>query len=370
MLNISTQFQAPSIKARLAVAMFTAVLTSACGGGGGGSAPAPTPTPPPPPALVVPTAGTLQTSVPAPSYNATAEEAAMLAIYNEIRQKSGAGLLRQEPKLDTSALGHLTWIAKNGVVTHTQTAGSAGFTGATVADRVTASGFTAATLSSEGIGGRYVTGQKGLCAPINVPYHAADFFDSWTHIGVSSFELSTVPGPYSSIPGQFGCVYNVALTDTARLGQVPASGALITYPFDGGKGAYRAFIGNEIPRPPISLFPNTISGPSVVVSARNADYVNWKADGTLSPTVTQFEVKDDLGNILPITILSHSTLKAGPGVVLNADTKIYAEGMAVGVVMSPLTIGKVYRVNYSITLKPGAPAITKSWTFTANEYGI
>lgn len=366
MLKISTQAQTFTTQIRLALAMAAAVLTAACGGGGGGGAT--TPTTPPPPSLVVPLTGTLQTSVPAPVYAANSEEQAAFAIYNEIRQKSGAGLFRQEPKLDTAALGHLTWIAKNGINTHTQPVGSPGFTGATVTDRIRAAGFTEAVRSSEGIGGRG-TGPQGTCAPVSVPYHAADFFRSWTHIGFSAFDLSTIPGPYTGLTGAYGCVYNMSLTDSAQLGQVPPSGALVTYPFDGGKGRYQAFIGNEIPRPPIALFPNTISGPSVVVGARNADYVNWKADGSLSPTVTQFEVKDDLGNVLPFTILAHSALKSGPGVVLNADARI-PEGMAVGVVMSPLTIGKVYRVNYSITLKPGATPITKSWTFTANGTGI
>ncbi|MFN8849800.1 MAG: CAP domain-containing protein, partial [Inhella sp.] len=359
--------------ARLGLAMAAAVLTAACGGGGGGGGttpvPPPSPTPPPPPSLVVPLTGTLQTSVPAPVYAANSEEQAAFAIYNEIRQKSGAGLFRQEPKLDTAALGHLTWIAKNGINTHTQPVGSAGFTGATVTDRIRAAGFTEAVRSSEGIGGRNILNPKGTCAPLSVPYHAADFFNSWTHVGFSLFDLSTIPGPYTGLTGAYGCVYNMSLTDSAQLGQVPPSGALVTYPFDGGTGIHRAVIGNEIPRPPIALFPNLISGPSVVVGARNADYVNWKADGSLSPTVTQFEVKDDLGNVLPFTILAHSALKSGPGVVLNADARI-PEGMAVGVVMSPLTIGKVYRVNYSITLKPGATPITKSWTFTANETGI
>jgi hypothetical protein len=347
--------------------MAAATLTAACGGGGGGGGGGATPAPPPP-SLVVPLTGTLQTSVPAPVYVANSEEEAAFAIYNEIRQKSGAGLFRQEPKLDTSALGHLTWVAKNGTGGHTQPAGSPGFTGATVADRIRAAGFTEAVRSSEGIGGRG-TGPRGACAPLSVPYHAADFFRSWTHIGFSAFDLSTIPGPYTGLTGANGCVYNMALTDSAQLGQVPPSGALVTYPFDGGKGIHRTSIGNENPRPPIALFPNTISGPSVVVGARNADYVNWKADGSLNPTVTQFEVKDDAGNVLPFTILAHSALKSGPGVVLNADTMI-PEGFAVGVVMSPLTIGKVYRVNYSITLKPGATPITKTWTFTADDKAL
>ena len=170
-------------------------------------------------------------------------------------------------------------------------------------------------------------------------------------------------------PGAITCVFNVATTDPLRNGQVPASGALVTFPFDGGLASYRGFPGGEIPRPPRSILPNDVAGPSVVAGIFNADYVNWKADGTLNPTITQFEIKDDLGNVMPVGILSHPTLKAGPGVVLNSDT-VMPEGMAALVPLSPLTVNKVYRVNFSATLKTGAPALTKSWTFTATQTGL
>lgn len=373
MLKISTQFQSLNIKARIVLAMAAAVLTSACGGGGGGApAPTPTPTPPPPPVLVVPSTGNLQTTVPAPTYATTSDELAIFTQMNSWREQAGAGKLIQLSQIDAAALGHATWLSRNGVGSHTQTPGTPLFTGETILDRYRASGYASATLAGEYIGGRgtLLSPNPASCIPVLGPYHAAGLFASWTHIGLASIDQSTVPGsPMAGNPGAITCVFNVATTDPLRNGQVPASGALVTFPFDGGLASYRGFPGGEIPRPPRSILPNDVAGPSVVAGIFNADYVNWKADGTLNPTITQFEIKDDLGNVMPVGILSHPTLKAGPGVVLNSDT-VMPEGMAALVPLSPLTVNKVYRVNFSATLKTGAPALTKSWTFTATQTGL
>ncbi len=201
------------------------------------------------------------------------------------------------------------------------------------------------------------------------PYHFAALFGSFTHVGMSQVDGSTIPGQVGRPEGQFTCVIKLAMTDPNRFGQVPASGAIVNAPADGQKAYFRGDIGGEIPRVPTSIIPTEFAGTPVFVSVRNADYINWGADGSRNALVTQFEIKDDMGNVLPSAIVSHNTLKAGPGVVLNADTNV-PEGAAILIPFSPLTINKVYRVNFSATLKTGAPALTKSWTFTATETGL
>ncbi|MFN7692852.1 MAG: hypothetical protein ACK5O3_02255, partial [Burkholderiales bacterium] len=269
--------------------------------------------------------------------------------------------------MDTAAAGHWNYIALSGMPRHNQTVGSAGFTGATVADRIRAAGFSAAN-SSEGIFGFPFPDQAKYCVGTSGPYHLQDALYSWTHVGTKSDDLSKVPGPYTPFPGAFGCVNVYAMVDTKQIGQVPASGALITYPFDGGFGTYRSNVDQENPRPPRSVLPNTFIGAPVLISVRNADFINWQADGSLDVTITQLELKDAAGNIVPVGTLSNSRLKAGPGVVLNPDV-LMKDGALVMSPLSPLTLGQVYRVNFSATLKPGAPALTKTWTFTANETG-
>lgn len=369
MLKTPPTFQTLAIKARIALAMAAAALTTACGGGGG-AAPVtpPTPTPPPPPALAIPVAGTLITSIPTPTYATGSFEALMIQRLNALRQAAGAGLLQQSTTLDAAAFGHQKWMALNGSVTHVQPTGSPGFTGATVADRIANAGFAGATVFSETISGRFRTDDPTLCLPTAAPYHFAALMGSFTHVGLSQVESATIPG--SVVPaGQFGCVANFAMTDTNRFGQVPPSGAMIASPADGSKAYYRGDIGGEIPRVPTSIVPTEFAGTPVFVSVRNADYINWRSDGTLSVTVTQFEIKDDLGNVLPVAIVSNNVLRAGPGVVLNPDTNV-PDGSAVLIPLAQLTIGKVYRVNFSATLKTGAPALTKSWTFTATATGL
>jgi hypothetical protein len=358
----------PSLTSQAAL-LLTAMLVGCGGGGGGGSAPAPPPpAPAPPPAvLVVPLAGNLLPTVPPPSYAADSFERPAFEQLNAWRIAAGAGPLEQAPQIDTAAAGHWNWIPLN-TPSHTQAAGSPGFTGALVEDRVRAAGFTA-SRASEGIFGFPTPSNARFCAGgITAPYHLADAFYSWTRVGSKSGDWSTVRGGvYERLPGSYACVTVYAMTDTPRIGQVPASGAIVTFPFDGGESFARSDIDSEIPRPPRSVLPNNASGTPVLVGVRNADYVNWKADGTLNVTITQLEMKDDLGNIVPTGILSNADLKAGPGVVLNADPML-KDGQAVMTPLNPLVVGKVYRVNFSATLKPGAPALTKSWTFKAIDF--
>jgi hypothetical protein len=374
--KILNNFVATETKLRLALVIAIGLVVAGCGGGGGGGGgggsaptpptPAPTPAPPPPPALAVPLTGTLVTSVPAPSYASTSNEMAMLQSLNAMRVASGAGLLQQATTLDVAAFGHLKWLALNGGLTHNQTAGSNGFTGVTPLDRIRAAGFAGAIATNETISGRFRTDPLGKCLPTLAPYHFAALLGNSTHVGMSQLERTSIPGGVG-VAGQFTCVVKFATTNELSFGQVPPSGAIVNSPANNEKAFFRGDIGGEIPRVPVSIIPTEFSGKPVFVSVRNADFINWRQDGSLDTTVTQFEIKDDLGNVLPVAIINSGLLKAGPGIVLNNDVNV-PEGAAILIPRSPLTIGKVYRVNFSATLKAGAPALTKTWTFTATDF--
>ena len=61
---------------------------------------------------------------------------------NYRRGQAGVPTVTQNGQLDTAAQGHSDWQRRNNKVSHEQTAGTTGFTGITVRDRLTAAGYT------------------------------------------------------------------------------------------------------------------------------------------------------------------------------------------------------------------------------------
>jgi uncharacterized protein YkwD len=85
------------------------------------------------------------TAVPAATYAAGSPAASAFIRINELRASAGLGLVRQDTQLDTASASHARWLELNGGgTTTTQTTGSAGFSGATSLDRMTATGYAAA----------------------------------------------------------------------------------------------------------------------------------------------------------------------------------------------------------------------------------
>jgi hypothetical protein len=160
------------------------------------------------------------------------------------------------------------------------------------------------------------------------------------------------------------CVMDLAVPSTNAFGQVPPSGSIVAYPYNGQTGVLDTFyVAYESPRPSATLFPNTTTGTPILVSVRNADYVNAEAVAAQQATITAFELKDAAGNVVPSAILAHPTLRAGAGVSLNADGNLLTSFAAL-IPLSPLAKGATYKVNFAFTIKAGDASITKTWSFT------
>ena len=130
--------------------LFALVGVTACGGGGGttpvtkpdpivltctnGAKDYPTCTPP-----VIP--GNLQLTVPAPTYVAGSIELQAFNEWNDVRQKMGLGLLKQDANLDRAAQAHANYMVLNKVFQHEEDPSKAGFTGITPKDRSLAAGY-------------------------------------------------------------------------------------------------------------------------------------------------------------------------------------------------------------------------------------
>jgi uncharacterized protein YkwD len=343
----------PPFRHLIAVAVLLAL--AACGGGGGGTD---APTQPSTPSDVAPAAGTLQSSVSPLTYTAGSVQESAFAALNQARQRAGVGLLAQSTQIDVAAQAHASYINANQTVTHDEVATGVGYYEATPASRVAKSGFVASS-ASEVIGGTGISRQGSGCTVglLNTLYHGATMLSSFTHAGVGT----TLDG--LGVPM---CVINLASEGTKTYGQVMPSGTFGAYPYDGQTGLFETFYaGYEIPRPPVSLFPNLMVGTPVHANVRNADYLNFRQAGTLSLTVTQFELRDAAGNLVDAHIMAEKAAKAGAGVTLNADT-ILPDGSIVLIPKSPLLKGQTYTARFSATLKAGGTPLTKTWTFTTN----
>jgi hypothetical protein len=150
------------------------------------------------------------------------------------------------------------------------------------------------------------------------------------------------------------------LTQSAALDVAAAPGAITTSPYSGQTNVLETFhVSDELPRPSATLFPGATAGTPVVVNLRNADYVNFDSAGRLAVTLTTFTLRDAGRNLVPSAIFANSSLAAGAGMLLNADSNL-AAGLAIRVPLAPLSKGVTYSAEFSVTLKTSGTPLAKS----------
>lgn len=350
-----------------------AATLAACGGGGGGGSDSSSGgstgggvtnpgggTVTPPSTDVVTSAGTLKTSAGISAYAGAAFEAEAFAAINATRLAAGAGLVSQSTALDTAAAAHAKYLTTNIALGlgHTEDPSKADYYEATEDSRATKAGYLSGFVT-EAVGGTGATMKASDCVLglLNTVYHAAAVLSPATNVGV---------GVGTDAAGIPMCVTVLGAPASEAYPQVAPAGDVIAYPSSGQTGVFETFyVGYELPRPPVTLFPNTTAGRPVIVNVRNADFVNFKAAGTLAAVVTKFELKDAGGNVVPAGILANAGL-TGSGVTLTADSNL-GEGFAVLVPLAPLAKGAVYTATFTATLKSGGTAVAKTWSFTTNN---
>ena len=340
-------------------ALTAASALVACGGGGGDApAPAPTPAPVPAPAPapspVAAGNGTLQTSVPAATY----ADARRRSAFNEldaVRLGAGAGLLAQSAALDTSASDHANYLTVNGFSSadsaHDETAGLPDFTGTNPFVRMQADGYNY-SYATEVIGDIGSSSATSDCVGdlLDTVYHAVSMLSRVTDVGFG-FGSSTAAGM---------CTIDMASPlNGGASEQIPPSGAIVAYPFNGETVAHGTFyVSHESPRVPTTLIPADTAGTPIVVGFRNQDAV---AGGAI--TITQFSIATSGGTALPAVILADGAHIGGADV--NPDATLATDGVdfAVLVPASPLDAG-TYTVTLHATIAGGQALALSTWSFT------
>ena len=351
-----------SLKVLFALTAASALV--ACGGGGDSPAPPPPapvpapvpgPGPAPAPSPGVGTNGTLQTSVAAGNYPGDTRRLDAFNQLNTVRQGAGAGLLAQSTKLDTTAQDHSNYLSANGFNSadsaHDETSTDADYTGATPFTRMTAAGysFSSATEVIGDIGSTSITSD---CVGdlLDTVYHAVSMLSRVTDVGFG----------YGSGSAAGMCTIDMASPlNGGAAKQIPPSGAVVAYPYDGSTVAHGTFrVSNESPRVSNALLPNATAGTPILVGFRNQDYV---AGGVA--TVTQLTLATAAGAAVPSIVVADSAIQ-GSG--LNADADLSGSsgtGFAVLVPVSPLAAG-TYTVTLHATISGGRALALTTWSFT------
>lgn len=305
-----------------------AAFITACGGGDGGNT------------------GTLSTQSSGSAFNLALEPGAPAATgntaadgitwFNYRRQQIGLSALARDAQLDRSAQAHSDYQRLNNVITHDETAGSPGFTGADLGQRIAAAGYTFTS-------NRYAYGEVISATASTSGYAAAEDLITAIYHRFVIFEPTFFQAGGGSASVSGGYTYFTANFTADGLGRGLGRGQIVTYPRDAQTAMPTNFFSDrEVPDPvpdrnevgfPISVHADISS--NVVVS---------------SFTVCQKAADGRCGSPLATKLLTSVTDKETP----TATAAI--------IPMAPLAGGSVHEVHFVGTVD--GTAVDKTWTFT------
>lgn len=301
-------------------ALALAALLAGCGGGGGGSATAVTgPTTDVPQLPQEPGMPTLTGNTATDGYN----------WINYRRAQLGLSVLSRNGRIDAAAQGHSDYQRLNRVITHEQTQGLPGFTGATLGDRLKASGYGSFALAGEVISA--TTNGSGFYQAeelIAAIYHRFVIFEPvFREVGTGA---ATISGSYTYFTADFA-----ATSSSSGLG----TGKVVVYP------------ANQQANVPTNFFSDSES-PDPVPSQNEVGYpISVHADaGSGQLAVQSFTVTPRGGTALTTRLLSY-----------DAGTSTSATAAAI-VPLAPLKAATTYDVSFSGRV--AGVTVTRNWSFS------
>lgn len=315
-------------------ALLLSLLLSACGGGGGSD-----------PSSSAPSRESIA-SLDANAPQATGDSATdTISWFNFRRQQIGLPVLTRNGKIDTAALGHSTYQTFNGI-THIQTEGRQGFTGACLFDsasdpacapskvsRLEAANYQFAPLTSYAYGEVIVRtgdpsgfdGAEDLVAAI---YHRFVIFEPvFKEIGSGAATASD------------GAIYMT--TDFAVNGMNGAlgQGGTVIYPFANQQNVARNFFSD-------SESPDPVAGKNEVGYP-----ISIHADITGTVAVQSFTVQPRGGTPMPVQLLTKAV-----------DPSHTPKSVAAIVPLDVLAAATTYDVQFRGTVD--GLSVNRSWSFT------
>jgi uncharacterized protein YkwD len=309
---------------QIALASTTAWALVACGGGGGGSsAAAPN---------VTPSTGFSGQDASAPTAtNNIATDG--LNWINYRRSQIGMPALTRNSVIDAAAQGHSDYQRINNVVTHDQTAGKTGYTGARLQDRLTNAGYVFGSPNAIGEVISATSNGSGFYMAeelITAIYHRFVIFEPvFKEIGAGA---ATTSANYSYFTADF--------VANNGYGTGIAAGTIVTWPFNGQ---------TQVP----NNFNSDYEEPDPVPDRSVVGYpVSVHTNLTRKLTVQSFTIRAHGSNSDLATRL----------LVQGQDANTTTQSAAAIVPLAQLASATTYDVSFSGAVD-GVP-VTRSWSFT------
>ncbi|WP_028214407.1 CAP domain-containing protein [Paraburkholderia mimosarum] len=329
-----------------ALAFAAALTLAACGGGGGGNSSGSNNSASGTGNSSGTSSQTVSGTQTAPLYASTSAQSAAFTLLNQARQQCGFPTLQENTVLDKAAQNHSVWEGDNNTISDSEQSGQTGFTGATYADRATASGFPSSV---------YVTGASGAgnpAFPANFvaatagQQFVADVLSGVYHVIVAGYPANiTGFGEYETQTTSGSYTYTNSWQSMSFAGtqKQTISNAPLTFPCSGATGLPYKVV-SESPTPP------------------NVSASGWG------------QAQAVFGNSTDTIVLQTATLTDSSGTVtalqiLNSTTdpaKLIPAWEAVAYPTSPLTPNATYTTTLTGTIN-GTP-FSRTWSWTTGSY--
>ena len=272
--------------------------------------------------------------------------AAGLCYANYRREQVGLPPLTARDPLGTAAQNHSAYMLANQLLTHDESAGQPGFTGATAETRIQALYPTNATAEVVATANKWTSaaGANLTLAPrdalvvdlVNAPFHRAVLLGGYASAG-SGYAESVGAG---SNGGTAASYYQTI--DLADASQGGAANLMVAYPYDGQADVPASWVNNESPNPAPAYAGRTIGYPVTLQAI----------DSSLAFNADTFTITDAQGRNVDCVKVDART----------AGMASAARGLAICTPLAPLASGQRYQVTVTGTL--GGHGVNLSWAFT------
>ncbi len=314
--------------AAMPVAVLIAALLAGCGGGGGGGG------------TTAPSSSTTPSSLPQEPGAPTLTGNTATDGYNWLnyrRAQLGLSVLSRNSQVDAAALGHSNYLRLNNTVSHEQTAGAPGFTGANLTDRLSNAGYA--------LTGGFAIGEViSATSDTSGFYQAEELITAIYHRFVMFEPVFKEVGTGATSVTNGYTYFTADLTARNGLGPGIGAGRLVNYP------------ANNQTNVPTIFFSNTES-PDPVPDQNEVGFpISVHADsgrGGAGVVVRSFTVTPRGGTALGTRLLSSAT-----------DSRITSPAAAI-IPLAPLRAGTVYDVSFDGTVN--GVAAPRTWSFTTSR---
>jgi hypothetical protein len=116
-------------------------------------------------------------------------------VFNDLRAAIGAPAVRADDRIAAAAQRHAEYLARAGTIGHDETAGQAGFTGASVRDRLAAQGYGDATASE--VAASSDTGTEDVSFLWDLPYHRLSLMHP--HVALAGWGHAEIGGHTATV---------------------------------------------------------------------------------------------------------------------------------------------------------------------------